>query len=68
MRIYADQGFDRFVLCLRHRGELIERFVRDAVLPSDLTIESTAPLRRRASPHQWWTSFQPAEVAEFQPP
>jgi glucose-1-phosphate cytidylyltransferase len=39
IRIYADQGFDRFVLCLGHRGELIERFVRDAGLPSDLTIE-----------------------------
>ena len=27
IRIYAGQGFDRFVLCLGHRGELIEQFV-----------------------------------------
>ena len=28
IRIYAEQGFARFVLCLGHRGELIEEFVR----------------------------------------
>jgi glucose-1-phosphate cytidylyltransferase len=33
IRIYAVQGFERFLLCTGHRGELIERFVRDAGLP-----------------------------------
>jgi glucose-1-phosphate cytidylyltransferase len=33
IRIYAVQGFERFVLCTGHKGELIERFVRDAGLP-----------------------------------
>ena len=27
IRIYADQGFSRFVLCLGHRGDLIEDFI-----------------------------------------
>jgi glucose-1-phosphate cytidylyltransferase len=27
IRIYAEQGFGRFVLCLGHRGDLIEEFV-----------------------------------------
>ena len=39
IRIYAEQGFDRFVLCLGHRGEMIERFVRGDGLPTNLTIE-----------------------------
>jgi glucose-1-phosphate cytidylyltransferase len=39
IRIYAQQGFSRFVLCLGHRGELIEEFVRDDGLPEGLTIE-----------------------------
>ena len=39
IRIYAHQGFHRFVLCLGHKGELIEEFVRDDGLPAGLTIE-----------------------------
>jgi len=39
IRIYAHQGFMRFVLCLGHKGELIEEFVRKNGLPEDLTIE-----------------------------
>src|SRR3954468_2000787 len=39
MRIYAAQGFERFVLCLGHKGELIERFVREDGLPSDICVE-----------------------------
>jgi glucose-1-phosphate cytidylyltransferase len=33
IRIYAVQGFERFLLCTGHRGEMIESFVRDAGLP-----------------------------------
>jgi len=39
IRIYAHQGFQRFVLCLGHRGEPIEQFVRDDGLPEGLAIE-----------------------------
>ena len=39
IRIYAEQGFARFLLCLGHRGEMIEEFVRSDGLPSGLTIE-----------------------------
>jgi glucose-1-phosphate cytidylyltransferase len=39
IRIYAEQGFRRFLLCLGHRGEMIEEFVRNDGLPADLTIE-----------------------------
>jgi glucose-1-phosphate cytidylyltransferase len=39
IRIYAHQGFQRFVLCLGHKGELIEGFVRNDGLPEGLTIE-----------------------------
>ena len=39
IRIYAEQGFRRFVLCLGHRGDLIEDFVRRDGLPAGLTIE-----------------------------
>jgi glucose-1-phosphate cytidylyltransferase len=39
IRIYAHQGFHRFVLCLGHKGELIEEFVRNNGLPEGLTIE-----------------------------
>jgi glucose-1-phosphate cytidylyltransferase len=39
IRIYAEQGFVRFLLCLGHRGEMIEEFVRSDGLPSGLTIE-----------------------------
>ena len=39
IRIYADQGFSRFVLCLGHRGELIESFVANDGLPEGLEIE-----------------------------
>jgi len=39
IRIYAEQGFARFVLCLGHRGELIEAFVERGDLPEGLEIE-----------------------------
>jgi glucose-1-phosphate cytidylyltransferase len=39
IRIYAHQGFNRFVLCLGHKGELIEAFVRTNGLPEGLTID-----------------------------
>ena len=39
IRIYASQGFDRFVLCLGHKGELIEEFVRRDGLPDGLDID-----------------------------
>jgi glucose-1-phosphate cytidylyltransferase len=39
IRIYAEQGFGRFVLCLGHKGELIERFVKRNGLPEGLAIE-----------------------------
>ena len=39
IRIYAHQGFHRFVLCLGHKGELIEEFVRNDGLPDGLAIE-----------------------------
>ena len=39
IRIYAAQGFERFVLCLGHKGELIEDFVRHDGLPEDITVE-----------------------------
>jgi glucose-1-phosphate cytidylyltransferase len=39
IRIYAHQGFSRFVLCLGHKGELIEQFVRDDGLPEDIAVE-----------------------------
>jgi glucose-1-phosphate cytidylyltransferase len=39
IRIYANQGFRRFILCLGHRGELIEEFVRGNGLPDGLAIE-----------------------------
>jgi glucose-1-phosphate cytidylyltransferase len=39
IRIYAEQGFGRFVLCLGHRGEMIEEFVRADGLPAGLQIE-----------------------------
>ena len=39
IRIYAAQGFERFVLCLGHKGELIEDFVRNDGLPEDITVE-----------------------------
>jgi glucose-1-phosphate cytidylyltransferase len=38
IRIYAEQGFGRFVLCTGHKGDLIERFVRDDGLPGGLEI------------------------------
>jgi glucose-1-phosphate cytidylyltransferase len=37
--IYARQGFRRFVLCLGHKGELIEEFVASNGLPEGLSIE-----------------------------
>jgi glucose-1-phosphate cytidylyltransferase len=39
IRIYAHQGFHRFVLCLGHKGELIEEFVENNGLPEGLTID-----------------------------
>ena len=39
IRIYASQGFERFVLCLGHKGELIKDFVRSDGLPDGLAIE-----------------------------
>jgi glucose-1-phosphate cytidylyltransferase len=39
IRIYADQGFRRFVLCIGHKGELIEDFVENNGLPEGLEIE-----------------------------
>jgi glucose-1-phosphate cytidylyltransferase len=39
IRIYAAQGFERFLLCTGHRGELIEQFVRDDGLPRGLSID-----------------------------
>jgi glucose-1-phosphate cytidylyltransferase len=39
IRIYAEQGFRRFVLCTGHRAELIEAFVENDGLPSGLEIE-----------------------------
>ena len=48
IRIYADQGFHRFVLCLGHKGELIEEFVADR-RPARGPLRSSAcrPARRR---------------------
>jgi glucose-1-phosphate cytidylyltransferase len=39
IRIYAVQGFERFVLCTGHRGDLIEDFVASDGLPAGLTID-----------------------------
>ncbi|HEY6778057.1 MAG TPA: sugar phosphate nucleotidyltransferase, partial [Thermoleophilaceae bacterium] len=39
IRIYAEQGFGRFLLCLGDRGQMIEEFVRSDGLPAGLTIE-----------------------------
>ena len=48
IRIYAHQGFHRFVLCLGHKGELIEEFVRTNGLPEGLADRvRRRPARRR---------------------
>jgi glucose-1-phosphate cytidylyltransferase len=39
IRIYAEQGFRRFVLCTGHQAELIEAFVEHDGLPPGLEIE-----------------------------
>jgi glucose-1-phosphate cytidylyltransferase len=39
IRIYAAQGYERFVLCLGHRGDLIRGFVRANGLPVGLRVE-----------------------------
>src|ERR1700741_274055 len=39
IRIYAEQGYRRFVLCTGHKGELIERFVAANGFPGGLEIE-----------------------------
>jgi glucose-1-phosphate cytidylyltransferase len=39
IRIYAEQGFGHFVLCLGHRGDMIEAFIRGNGLPEGLSIE-----------------------------
>ena len=36
--IYSRQGFQDFVLCLGHQGELIEAFVRDTAWPDGLRV------------------------------
>jgi glucose-1-phosphate cytidylyltransferase len=38
IQIYAVQGFREFVLCTGYRGELIERFARDAEWPEGVTV------------------------------
>jgi glucose-1-phosphate cytidylyltransferase len=39
IRIYAEQGFARFFLCLGHRGEMIAEFVRNDELSGGLDIQ-----------------------------
>ena len=39
IRIFASHGFERFVLCVGHRGDLIEDFVRRDGLPEGLSID-----------------------------
>jgi glucose-1-phosphate cytidylyltransferase len=39
IRIYAEQGFERFVLCTGHKGELIEAFVENDGLPRGLEVD-----------------------------
>jgi glucose-1-phosphate cytidylyltransferase len=39
IRIYAEQGFERFVLCTGHKGELIEAFIERDGLPHGLAID-----------------------------
>jgi glucose-1-phosphate cytidylyltransferase len=39
IRIYAEQGFGRFVLCLGHGGDLIEEFVQSGALPEGVQVE-----------------------------
>jgi glucose-1-phosphate cytidylyltransferase len=39
IRIYAEQGFERFVLCTGHKGELIEAFVEADGLPRALDVD-----------------------------
>jgi glucose-1-phosphate cytidylyltransferase len=40
IKIYAAQGFDRFLLCTGYRGEMIERFVRGQSWPVGVEIEA----------------------------
>jgi glucose-1-phosphate cytidylyltransferase len=42
IRIYAAQGFERFVLCTGHRGDMIEDFVAGDGLPPGLEIDCVA--------------------------
>ena len=39
INIYAAQGFDRFVLCTGHRGEMIDHFVAGEQWPGGVAIE-----------------------------
>jgi glucose-1-phosphate cytidylyltransferase len=39
IRIYAEQGFERFVLCTGHKGELIQAFVENDGLPDGLEVD-----------------------------
>jgi len=39
IRIYAEQGFSRFVLCLGHRGDLSEAVIEGNGLPEGLSID-----------------------------
>ena len=36
MRIYAEQGYDRFVLAVGYRGEAIEAYLKDRALPWEI--------------------------------
>ena len=40
IRIYAEQGFRRFVLCTGYKGELIEQWAADEPWPSGVTVEA----------------------------
>src|SRR5947209_19305807 len=61
MEIYACQGFNRFVLCLGYKGELIERFVAESDLPPGIEI-ICAPTGQETQ-----TGGRLKRVAEFLP-
>ena len=58
IRIYAEQGYRRFVLCTGHRGELIQEFVAANGLPGGLEIEcvDTGEDTPRAGASRWSAS------------
>ena len=39
VQIFASQGFSRFILCLGHKGELIDEFVRGGDWPEGIALE-----------------------------